>query len=430
MCYQTYHFTIYCFCYSGRIYSSLVARRHSFLSHGIGRSGDINAIQPKAAGSSLLNKLTNELVLDAIHILGLRTITHALVIPMATGRILVSFNILIHTYVCVFTLCLGMTMTLCLLTLKKQRPDSRYVLWSRIDQKSCFKSILTANLEPIIIEQVENNNYLQTNINEFEKQIQQLNPNEICCIISTTSCFAPRAIDNVQSLSNLCQTYAIPHVINNAYGLQSTKIIHEIEQAKRSNGRIDYIIQSTDKNFLVPVGGSIVLTYDSQLLDKLSHIYPGRASITPTTDMFITLLSMGKKGLLDLIEKRKILFNLFYEKLYQWAQDNNECIASSKQFSPISIAISLKHLSNDRLTELGSMLFTRRISGARVIKLGTKQTIDTYEFNNYGSHSSNTQYSYLTVAAAIGIEENDIEIFMKKFDNVYQKLRRNESSDD
>jgi O-phospho-L-seryl-tRNASec:L-selenocysteinyl-tRNA synthase len=323
-----------------------------------------------------------------------------------------------------------MTMTLCLLTLKKQRPSSRYVLWSRIDQKSCFKSILTANLEPIIIEQIEINNYLQTNLNEFEKQIQQLNPNDICCIISTTSCFAPRAIDNIQGLSHLCQTYSIPHLINNAYGLQSTKIVHEIEQTKRSNGRIDYIVQSTDKNFLVPVGGSIVLTYNSQLFDNLSHAYPGRASITPTIDIFITLLSMGKNGLIDLIQKRKNLFHIFYDKLSQWAKDNDESVLSSKQFSPISIAISLKHLPNERLTELGSMLFTRRISGARVIKLGTKQKIDTYEFMNYGAHSSNIQYSYLTVAAAIGIEENDIDIFMKKFDNVYQKLRRNQNSDD
>ena len=86
----------------GRIYSSLVARRHNYLSHGIGRSGDINAIQPKAAGSSLLNKLTNELVLDAVHILGLRTINHALVIPMATGRILVSLIDRIHTNVWTF----------------------------------------------------------------------------------------------------------------------------------------------------------------------------------------------------------------------------------------------------------------------------------------------------------------------------------------
>ncbi|CAF1632588.1 unnamed protein product, partial [Adineta ricciae] len=392
----------------GRIYSSLVARRHALLSHGIGRSGDINAVQPKAAGSSLLNKLTNELVLDAIHILGLRTVTHALVIPMATG----------------------MTMTLCFLVLKKQRPKSRYVLWSRIDQKSCFKSILTANLEPIIIEQTETDCYLQTNISEFEKQIQQLNPEEICCIVSTTSCFAPRAIDNIQHLSQLCLTHSIPHVINNAYGLQSTKIVHEIEQSKRSNGRIDYIVQSTDKNFLVPVGGSIVLTYDSQSFDRLSHAYPGRASITPTTDMFITLLSMGKNGLLELVQKRKVLFTFFFDKLSQWALENNESVLSSKQFSPISIAISLKHLPNERLTELGSKLFTRRISGARVVKLGTKQKIESYEFTNYGAHSSSVQYSYLTVAAAIGIEESDIDIFMKKFNDVYQKLRRNETLDD
>ncbi|CAF4349351.1 unnamed protein product, partial [Adineta steineri] len=71
----------------------------------------------------------------------------------------------------------------------------------------------------------------------------------------------------------------------------------------------------------------------------------------------------------------------------------------------------------------------RRISSARFVKLGTKQTIDKYEFINYGAHSSTIQYSYLTIAAAIGIEENDIEIFMKKFDDVYQKLRRNATSD-
>lgn len=320
-------------------------------------------------------------------------------------------------------------MTLCLLTLKKQRPSSRYVLWSRIDQKSCFKAILTANLQPIVIEQTENQEYLQTDINQFEKQIQQLDPTDICCVISTTSCFAPRAIDNIQQLSHLCQKYSIPHVINNAYGLQSTKIIHEIEQAKRSNGRIDYIVQSTDKNFLVPVGGSIVLTYETNLFDQLSQAYPGRASSTPTIDMFITLLSMGKTGLVELVQKRKVLFQKFYDKLSDWCRENDEIILSSKQFSPISIAISLKHLSNEHVTELGSMLFTRRISGARVVQLGKKQKIESFEFDNYGAHSSNVQYSYLTVAAAIGIEENDIEIFMKKFDSVYQKLRHNCNSE-
>lgn len=40
------------------------------LGHGIGRSGDIAAIQPKAAGSSILMKLTNSMVLDSLKMAG------------------------------------------------------------------------------------------------------------------------------------------------------------------------------------------------------------------------------------------------------------------------------------------------------------------------------------------------------------------------
>lgn len=38
----------------------------------------------------------------------------------------------------------GMSLVLCLLTLKQERPGAKFVLWSRIDQKACFKCILTA----------------------------------------------------------------------------------------------------------------------------------------------------------------------------------------------------------------------------------------------------------------------------------------------
>lgn len=44
--------------------------------HGIGRSGDISAVQPKAAGSSLLNKITNSLVLDIIKLAGMHCVNH------------------------------------------------------------------------------------------------------------------------------------------------------------------------------------------------------------------------------------------------------------------------------------------------------------------------------------------------------------------
>lgn len=40
----------------------------------------------------------------------------------------------------------GMGLTMAFLTLSEQRPARKYVLWSRIDQKTCLKSIKSANL--------------------------------------------------------------------------------------------------------------------------------------------------------------------------------------------------------------------------------------------------------------------------------------------
>ena len=53
-----------------RVASSLVVNRCFNLAHGVGRSGDICAIQPKAAGSSLLVQLANTLVKDMLDISG------------------------------------------------------------------------------------------------------------------------------------------------------------------------------------------------------------------------------------------------------------------------------------------------------------------------------------------------------------------------
>lgn len=50
----------------GRVFSQLVKQRHFSMCHGIGRSGDLSEPQPKAAGSSLLVRLTTSMVLDAI----------------------------------------------------------------------------------------------------------------------------------------------------------------------------------------------------------------------------------------------------------------------------------------------------------------------------------------------------------------------------
>ena len=71
-----------------RVASELVARRHYRLAHGIGRSGDIAAEQPKAAGSSLLARLTHLLAADALEAAGMAEVGAALVVPLATGMAL------------------------------------------------------------------------------------------------------------------------------------------------------------------------------------------------------------------------------------------------------------------------------------------------------------------------------------------------------
>ena len=57
-----------------------------------------------------------QFVLGAVHV------KHCIVVPVATG----------------------MALVLAMLALRTLRPTAKYVIWPRIDQKSCFKSILTA----------------------------------------------------------------------------------------------------------------------------------------------------------------------------------------------------------------------------------------------------------------------------------------------
>ena len=97
-------------------------------------------------------------------------------------------------------------------------------------------------------------------------------------VITTTSCFAPRAADDVPAVAEICGKLGVPHLVNNAYGVQSSKCMHIIEESgKAEKGRrVDAFVQSTDKNLMVPVGGSIISGYDSEFVRDISRNYPGK----------------------------------------------------------------------------------------------------------------------------------------------------------
>lgn len=71
----------------GRTICPIVERRYFSMTHGIGRSGDLDSIQPKAAGSSLMYKMSKYMTKHALEIAGLR-INECIVLPVATGMAL------------------------------------------------------------------------------------------------------------------------------------------------------------------------------------------------------------------------------------------------------------------------------------------------------------------------------------------------------
>jgi O-phospho-L-seryl-tRNASec:L-selenocysteinyl-tRNA synthase len=297
----------------GRVFSNLVSMRHFDFSHGIGRSGDLLEVQPKAIGSSILNQLTNELVLDLLKISGLTFAQSCLVCPMATG----------------------MSLTFCMLSIRQQKPLAKYVLMPRMDQRSCIKSVAAAGFIAIIIENSLVGDELRTDLKMIESKITELKPENIACIFSITSCFTPRAIDKVEEIALICKQNDIFHLINNAYGLQSSKITHMINQASKS-GRVDIVVQSTDKNLMVPVGGTILAAFDKCLLKNIAEFYPGRASSSQSLDVLITLLSMGTETYKRLLNDRKECFVYLKLELQKVAEQFGEKVLETPN-NPISI---------------------------------------------------------------------------------------------
>ena len=193
----------------GRCFSNLVRRRNFSLTHGIGRSGDVSAEQPKAIGSSILAKVTNILITDALKISGLKSIDtkSTLLLPLCTGMSLsqVFQALRIHLRE----------------EKEKENVDKTRIVWTRLDQKTCIKSIQASGYDVFVVEPILEGDELVSNLYSLEKELQGNDCKNIAAIVSSTSCFAPRASDDVEAIAKLCQKYNVAHIINNAYGVQS-----------------------------------------------------------------------------------------------------------------------------------------------------------------------------------------------------------------
>ena len=91
---------------------------------------------------------------------------------------------------------------------------------------------------------------------------------------------------------------------------------------------------------MVPVGGAIVAGPNKKFINAIAQNYPGRASMSPILDVFITLLSMGSGTWKALLKTRKELFKYSQGVLQPIAEKYGERILTTKG-NAISIGISL-----------------------------------------------------------------------------------------
>jgi O-phospho-L-seryl-tRNASec:L-selenocysteinyl-tRNA synthase len=268
-----------------------------------------------------------------------------------------------------------------------------------------------------------------TNIQEIQKQIELLGEENILCVFTTTSTFAPRGYDEIKEVAIQCKKHNLFHLINNAYGIYCTKICDMLNQACKS-GSVDLIISSTDKNFMVPVGGSLIYSPNEEMINKVKKNYPGRASLSPVLDLFITLLEMGKKGYKQLILDRKEKYIKLKDLMTKIAEKYSERILLNPN-NKISIAMTLSKIckpesSKKDITYLGSLFYTRQISGIRIIAPSEAINFNGYKFSNYGSHSDSYPFiPYCAFACALGITDQEITSFASKFSQIVDLYSKN-----
>ncbi len=372
-----------------RIVSKLHLQTSAGFCHGIGRSGFLTAPQPKAPGGSIMYEISNYLARDILRNYGLPNIKKAVIVPLCTG--------------------MSLSLSLGALRPEWKNNDSdikRTVLVPQIDHKSLLKSIELVGLRTKIIKGKIFGDAVRIPFEDIEASLDD----DCYAIVSITSFFPPREPDNIKEISKLAKEKDLIHIVINAYGVQSPEWMKLIRSAIDA-GRIDAIIQSTDKNFLTPVGGALIASPFTENITKISQAYAGRASATPVVNFLISMLSIGIDGYHKMIEEQKQNRKLLEEKITEVAQKINERVL--KIYNPVAVALSLENLEEEQLFALGGALYNLRVTGPRVYNPKEKA---------FGTCCENYHTPYIVMNAAIGSKTKDITFAVERFEKAYLQI--------
>jgi O-phospho-L-seryl-tRNASec:L-selenocysteinyl-tRNA synthase len=350
----------------GRTASPLLSRLSAAFNHGVGRSGHLAAPQPKAVGASLMQQVADTIATDAIRKLGVDNVHYGLVTPLSTG----------------------MSIALILAALRRET-GAREVLYPRIDHLSPSRGIAFAGLVEVQVPTILKGDAVCADLGALE---QLMRKHASSVVLLTTTFFPPRESDPLKDVAKLCSEAGNPLIINNAYGVQSEETMRNVRSAVEA-GRVDAVVQSSDKNFLSPVGGSVVVSPDKQVMKWAAETYAGRATAAPIVQTLAALLVIGLEGYNQLRKEQVANRALLEDRLSEIAGTIGQRVLSVD--NPVSCAMTLDGLD---VEQVGADLYNLRVTGPRAVTRG-----------DYGSCIEGYPHGYLVMNAAIGAKQKDVE---------------------
>lgn len=175
------------------------------------------------------------------------------------------------------------------------------------------------------------------------------------------------------------------------------------------------------------------------MVQSVGKMYAGRASSSPIVDLFITLLSMGMNGYKRLLAERQEMLKTFPLRLSAVAEQYGERLLECPT-NTISFGMTLDHLVSPQrlrrdderecdyfkeigleISQFGSMLFSRCVSGTRVVPREQSKTIGDHEFLGFGSSVEGYPNAYMTAACAIGLNKGEMDEFFIRLDKTFQE---------
>ena len=73
---------------------------------------------------------------------------------------------------------------------------------------------------------------------------------------------------------------------------------------------------------------------------------------------------------------------------------------------------------------LGSMLFSRFVSGTRVVTTTGSKSVAGLSFPGYGAHADAYTVPYITAAAAMGMQKSEVDVFVQRLQSVIDEFRK------